>query len=332
MRVRERRMELGWSQAQLAERAGVSRQLVSAVESGRHEPSVSAALAIASVLGMPVEHLFGGHEAHLDAVAVIGDSLPIGPVLVGRVRDRLAAVPVAALEELDGVVPDGRWTGSGVELLPAAQPSAVVVAGCEPALGLLAGTAPKRAGVLWARSSSGDARRALLDGRAHAATVHERSDRMPTPTEGIEAYELARWRVGLAFDHHHGSAADVVGAGGVVAQRERSAASQAAFTRWLHRVGLRQPGGPRVGGHVAACQLVAAGAADAGVTTEPAAIAAGLRFEVFEEHTVQLWCPRDLLAELPLAALMDELVSSAFAHRLGSLPGYDVAALGRRVA
>ncbi|WP_334144468.1 substrate-binding domain-containing protein [Rhabdothermincola sp.] len=332
MRVRERRMELGWTQAQLAERAGVSRQLVSALESGRHEPGVSAALAIASALGLSVEDLFGDPTTELDAVAVIGDSLPIGPVRVGRVRGRLAAVPVAPLDELDGVTPDGRWTGSEVELLPAAQPAAVVVAGCEPALGLLAGTAPKRQSVLWARSSSGDARRALLAGRAHAATVHERSDRIPIPAEGIEAYELARWRVGLAFDHRLGSAADVVGAGGVVAQRERSAASQTAFTRWLRRLGLRPPGGPRVGGHVAACQLVAAGAADAGVTTEPAAIAAGLRFEAFEEHTVQLWCPRDLLAEQPLAALMDELVSSAFARRLGSLPGYDVALLGRRVA
>lgn len=325
-------MELGWSQAKLAERAGVSRQLVSALESGRHEPSVSAALAIASALGMPVEQLFGGHEAELDAVAVIGDSLPIGPVQLGRVWGRLVAVPVALLDELDGVGADGRWTGSRVELMPGAQPAAVVMAGCEPALGLLARVAPNRASVLWARSSSGDARRALLAGRAHAATVHEHSERIPTPAEGVEAYELARWRVGLAFDRRLGTATEVVGAGRTVAQRERSAASQAAFIRWLRRAGLPRPRGPRVGGHVAACQLVAAGAADAGVTTEPAAIAAGLPFEAFEEHAVQLWCPQDLLAEQPLAALMNELVSSAFARRLGSLPGYDVAALGRRVA
>jgi putative molybdopterin biosynthesis protein len=39
--------------------AGVSRQAVSAVESGHSDPSLRVALALAQALGMSVEQLFG---------------------------------------------------------------------------------------------------------------------------------------------------------------------------------------------------------------------------------------------------------------------------------
>src|SRR5262245_35502942 len=58
-RVRELRVAHGWSQAELAQRAGISRTGVSAVEAQRLVPSVAAALALARALGCPVEELFG---------------------------------------------------------------------------------------------------------------------------------------------------------------------------------------------------------------------------------------------------------------------------------
>jgi putative transcriptional regulator len=57
-KVRELRTDQGWSQAELAERLGVSRQTVNAIETGRYEPSLSLALKIAKLFGRAVEQVF----------------------------------------------------------------------------------------------------------------------------------------------------------------------------------------------------------------------------------------------------------------------------------
>jgi len=46
------------SQAELAERVGVSRQTIVAIERGNYNPSVELALRLARVLGTTVEELF----------------------------------------------------------------------------------------------------------------------------------------------------------------------------------------------------------------------------------------------------------------------------------
>jgi transcriptional regulator with XRE-family HTH domain len=302
------------------------------VESGRHEPSVSAALAIAGALGVSVEALFAPPRGTARAEPVVAARLSEGPVRVGSVRGRLVAGPVTALDALDGVVPDGRWTAAGLELDEEARPARVVLAGCEPVLGVLAASAGDGTPAWWVRTSSGAAREALAAGRAHLAAVHEREDHLPAAPDGVAVFDLARWRVGLAHDPCHPSARDAVRTGGPVAQRERAAGTQAAFTRWLRRSGMTRPAGRRVSGHVEACRLVAAGGACAAVTTEPAALAAGLGFEPIEEHVVRLWCPRDLLDDPAVAMVLDLLASAAFARRVAALPAYDVTGLGRTVA
>ena len=57
-RLKERRGELGWTQAELAERVGVSRKTVNTVENGVFVPSTLLALKLAAVLERPVEALF----------------------------------------------------------------------------------------------------------------------------------------------------------------------------------------------------------------------------------------------------------------------------------
>src|SRR5579883_3381504 len=56
--LRDRRMRLGWSQDEVARRAGLSRAGVRAIETGRLIPSAAAALALAETLGCRVEDLF----------------------------------------------------------------------------------------------------------------------------------------------------------------------------------------------------------------------------------------------------------------------------------
>jgi len=50
--------EQGWSQAQLADALGVSRQTVNALEKGRYDPSLPLAFRLAAVFGVRIEELF----------------------------------------------------------------------------------------------------------------------------------------------------------------------------------------------------------------------------------------------------------------------------------
>lgn len=57
-RVRELRTARDWTQAELAERLGVSRQTVISIENGRYEPSLSLAFKIAAVFQLRIEDVF----------------------------------------------------------------------------------------------------------------------------------------------------------------------------------------------------------------------------------------------------------------------------------
>lgn len=63
-RLRELRAARRWSQADLADRLGVSRQTVNALETGRYDPSLPLAFTIAAVFAEPIEALF--FPDHLD--------------------------------------------------------------------------------------------------------------------------------------------------------------------------------------------------------------------------------------------------------------------------
>lgn len=57
-RLRVLRAEKEWSQADLAERLGVSRQTANALESGKYAPSLPLAFKVSQVFGMPIESIF----------------------------------------------------------------------------------------------------------------------------------------------------------------------------------------------------------------------------------------------------------------------------------
>ena len=57
-RIRVLRAEHSISQADLAERVGVSRQAINAIENERHDPSITLAFAIARVLKTPITEVF----------------------------------------------------------------------------------------------------------------------------------------------------------------------------------------------------------------------------------------------------------------------------------
>lgn len=57
-RLRVLRAEREWSQADLADRVGVSRQTINAIETGKYDPSLPLAFSLARVFSATIEAIF----------------------------------------------------------------------------------------------------------------------------------------------------------------------------------------------------------------------------------------------------------------------------------
>jgi DNA-binding XRE family transcriptional regulator len=334
--LRERRLECGLTQTELAARAGVSRQLIAAVEAGHNTPAVDAALGLARALATTVEELFA--HTPLGVVAALGDRLRDGaPLRVGRVGDQLVAaeLPDHGISGASWAKPDGVLETGQLRLFPGAAPAGVVLAGCDPALGvaeaMLHGLGPRS--LLALSAPTGTALRALKRGRIHAAVVHGIPTQLPQPPVPVIRWHLARWQVGLAIARHvRGDSIEAVLHGDVpVAQRDPAAASQQAFERATAKAGIsRSRIGPQATGHIDAARIAAAlnGAA---VTTEAAARAFNLRFLALEDHTVEIWLAERWLDHPGITALGDLLTTTAFTDRITQFGGYNLTDCGTRI-
>ena len=61
-RLKILRAERDWSQAELGGRLGVSRQAVNAIETGKHDPSLTLSFRIARLFGLTIEEIFDDGE------------------------------------------------------------------------------------------------------------------------------------------------------------------------------------------------------------------------------------------------------------------------------
>ena len=57
-RLKVLRAEMNWSQAELGFRAGVSRQAINAIETGKYDPSLPLAMKVARIFAKRVEEIF----------------------------------------------------------------------------------------------------------------------------------------------------------------------------------------------------------------------------------------------------------------------------------
>jgi putative transcriptional regulator len=57
-RLKVLRAERDWSQGDLADRLGVSRQSVNAIETGKYDPSLPLAFKIATLFALAIEDIF----------------------------------------------------------------------------------------------------------------------------------------------------------------------------------------------------------------------------------------------------------------------------------
>jgi putative transcriptional regulator len=57
-RLKVLRAERNWTQEELAQRVGVSRQAINAIETEKYDPSLPLAIKLGKLFGKPVEEMF----------------------------------------------------------------------------------------------------------------------------------------------------------------------------------------------------------------------------------------------------------------------------------
>ena len=362
VKLRVLRQARGYSQQQLAGMAGVSRQAVSAVEAGHSDPSLRVALALASALGVTVEELFGpGIPA-----PVIG-ARPVAPlggegarVTLAQVGESHVALPLAA----DSAIRAGFLPAGGLVAMPSGPAPAtpvrplgpprptLVVAGCDPALPLLEtplALLDPPVAFSWWPCSSAEALRLAEAGLVHAAGAHLLGSsgeyntgpaRQQLARGGAEVIGFASWREGLVLrpgleGSVHGLS-DLAERGLRLVNREAGSEARRVLDREMGRAGLEPAAlrgyGTRATGHLQVASATAAGLADAGVASEPAALAYGLGFVPLAEERFDLVIPASQAGLREVDALLKVLSSPWLAAQLASLPGYDPSRCGEHVA
>jgi putative molybdopterin biosynthesis protein len=362
-RLRLARQARGFSQQQLAAMAGVSRQAVSAVESGQSDPSLRAALGLARALGVTVEEVFGSFSPAPQVVA-----RPVAPlggegarVTLAPVGEGLIALPLSgATVSRAGFLPAGGLVtgrqdsepGAGEQILPIGPPRpTLVAAGCDPALPLLEtplGLLDPPVTFSWWPCPSREALGLAAEGLVHVAGAHLRGPAGEYNTgpaaellpEGGEVIGFCSWREGLVLRPE--LAGDVCGVGDLaerglqLVNREPGAEARLVLDRELSRLGIQASGlpgyGTRASGHLQVAAAIAAGLADAGVASEPAALAYGLAFVPLTAEHFDLVIPASQAGSREVQGLLKVLSSRWLLDQLASLPGYDPARCGEHIA
>jgi putative molybdopterin biosynthesis protein len=228
----------------------------------------------------------------------------------------------------------------------------LVVAGCDPALPLietpLALLDPPVAFTWWPCGSQ-EALRLAAAGLVHAAGAHLRGrsgeyntgparDRLRQ--HGAEVVGFCSWREGLVLSP--GIAGQVTGLADVarlglrLVNREEGAEARHVLDRELARLGI-EPGAlpgytTQATGHLQVAAAISAGLADAGVASEPAALAYGLAFVPLAAEHSDLVIPSEAAGTREVAGLLKVLSSRWLLDQLASLPGYDPGRCGEHVA
>lgn len=333
--VRHHRQRCGWSQAELAERAGISRTAVSAIEMGRLVPSVAAALRLAAALECTVEDLFTPKASEpADAPWVWPPPSSPSRFWLAEVGGRVWRYPVEPTAS--GVLPhDGVADGEVIRKHSDEQPSkTLVVACCDPAAGLLAREYTRRSGyrlIILTRSSSA-ALSLLQQGRVHAAGLHFATPAEPQENSrtvrkmlgiGVDLLRGARWQSGLCFR----AARPIRRIENLARQRLRWVGREdgSAARRCLEQLfDGRLPTRRVTRDHRGVALAVRDGWADVGVchrfvSEEVGLSFLGVRWEFFD------WClPTPLRDDPRIRALIDTVRSSNYRQLLSDLPGYDV--------
>jgi len=291
----------------------------------------------------------------------VAGPLPPG---AGQPAGQAGASPAAGSGQLNGAGRDsagrdsaGRESPDGADGLRAVRPigpprPTLVVAGCDPALPLLEmplALLDPPVSFTWWPCGSREALRLAAAGLVHVAGAHLRGESGEYNTgpaaerlrrQGAEVIGFCSWREGLVL--RQGLAGEVTGLADVarrglrLVNREDGAEARHVLDRELARLSLDPavlPGYQTAAtGHLQVAAAVAAGLADAGVASEPAALAYGLGFVPLAAEHSDLVIPATAAGSREVAGLLRVLSSRWLLDQLASIPGYDPARCGEHVA
>ncbi|UBV44858.1 helix-turn-helix domain-containing protein (plasmid) [Deinococcus taeanensis] len=353
--LRERREAAGHTAAALARAVGISRQALHRIEQGSAVPGTLLALQLSAILNCRVEDLFELRGALVSAQA--SGPLPAGTrVRLAQVDDTLRALPLRGTQGLhapaDGVVRGARGPALDVQLLTALDRAAqtAVIAGCDPALGLLCSRVGGDVRAAWQPGASLDALRAAARGEAHAAGLHLNDPRGAPSHAQVVAAELpgaalfTLWQTDQGLLVAPGNPHGVLGAADLarpelrLVTRAPGAGGRVLLEAWLAQAGLDVPA--RAARHAAAtpaatpldaADLVAQGRADVAPGPRSAARACSLDFLPLHTEQFDLAVPQRHLAHPGVQAVLAAAKTESFQQDLRSLGGYDPAGAGTRV-
>lgn len=333
-RVRACRVARGWSQDDLAARAGISRAGVSAIETNRLVPSTSAALALATALECRVEDLFQ-FAATIAHEPVWAWQPPREPCRYWRasVGSRALVYPVEptnlGIIGHDGVYEDGRFRER-----PAAAPSdTLVIASCDPGIGLLASELSRRSGfrLLAIPRPSRVALNLLATGLVHVAGIHLATLDGQTQNAAVAREALhrgfcllrgARWEEGLACSAglRFGSVRAALRSRARWVGRETGSAARELLDGLLSD--RRSP--RRIAhGHRGVAEAIRCGWADIGVCLRLVSEEAGLCFLGVRQEEYDYCFLAETREDPRVQAMIETVRSSSYRGMLRDLPGYD---------
>jgi molybdate-binding protein/DNA-binding XRE family transcriptional regulator len=361
-RVRAARLERGLSQAELAEAAGLTRQAVYAIESNRYLPNVTVALRLAHSLGRRVEDLFhlesAGRFVEGDLIGAGRGSLASPRAKVWSVGGRTLVLPIASLgAELtystaaDGLIVSvpARRAGARrvrVQLLqtPRTVEEQVVVAGCDPAIQLVAERLRQHrepAALLGWPMGSTAAVEALKRGEVHVAGLHvvdpdSGEANLPFVRRHLRGHAVtlvtfASWEAGFMVKAGNPKgirgAADLARRNVRLVNREPGSGARLLLDQRLKAEGLesRRVRGyaDAVASHLDVGRRVAEGLADVGVGVESIARLLGLGFVPLQAERFDLVIPSAFVTGHPgVERLLEALVSREVRAEIQALGGY----------
>jgi molybdate-binding protein len=200
----------------------------------------------------------------------------------------------------------------------------------------------------WWPCASREALRLAADGVVHAAGAHLRGSSGDYNTgpagelmpQGAEVVGFCAWREGLVLRPELAgrvrSVGDVARAGLRLVNREPGAEARSVLDRELAKLGIDPAGLPgyhtRATGHLHVASAIAAGLADAGIASEPAALAYGLAFIPLAAEQFDWVIPAAQADSREIQCLLKVLSSPWLLEQLASLPGYDPARCGEHIA
>jgi putative molybdopterin biosynthesis protein len=366
-RLRERRHLSGFSQKQLAEMAGITRQAVCALEARQYAPATSVALQLARVLRCRVEDLFSlKSDDEVVEAELLGPQSPdvkSGRVQLAQVGERLLVRPLDGSGELTSLsaTADGLIVGSEprqshvkVQLLTnrGVILQKIVVAGCDPAMFLAAQYLRKRdkETLIPCLMGSSAALAALRRGEAHVAGVHLVDEHLQAwnlpqlqrKLEGMDclAVTFAHWEAGLMVSKGNPNkircVADLSRRRIAMVNREIGSGARQLLDRHLKLEGIHPNKltgyKEEVFSHLEVAWRIKAGLVDVGIGIRAAAAIFGIDFVPLQRERYDLIIPRIHYDTQPgVRALLETIVSGSFRAELEALGGYDTGASGKFV-